>query len=165
MIEKVRLVPAKSRIWLGCVACILLVGLGFMRVQNGDKLGWFIIILFGLGVFAPGHLLLGGATWLELDEDGFTLCLSFRPDRYVWNHISEMAIWQGVVSFKLLPEHRGNKRGQSMARALSGHDGSIPDIFSLPPPSLLELMVKFKQNAQAQETSLITTLDRDTHRP
>ena len=120
-------------------------------VLNGDKFGWFFIILFGLGVFAPGLLLLPGASWLELDEKGFTLCLSFRPDRYLWSHITELAVWHGVVSFKLSPEHRGNKRGQSTARTISGYDGSIPNMFPLQPQALLALMLEFKQNTQMHQ--------------
>jgi hypothetical protein len=150
MIKKIRFVPSKRRIWLGCIASSLLVVLGCVVVNNGDKFGWFLIIVFGLGVFAPGLLLLPGASWLELDEDGFTLCLSFRPDRYLWSHITEMAVWQGIVSFKLDPEYRGNRRGQTTARAISGYDGSIPDIFRLHPQSLLELMMEFKQHKMPQ---------------
>ncbi|MDG2185456.1 MAG: hypothetical protein P8K79_07240 [Mariniblastus sp.] len=57
-----------------------------------------------------------------------------------------MAVWQGVVSFKLQPEHRGNRPGQAVARAISGYDGSIPDTFRMDPKSLLELMVDFKRD-------------------
>jgi hypothetical protein len=149
MIEKLRLIPSKRRVWMGFVASCLLVGLGCVMVHNDQKFGWFIIILFSLGVLAPG-LLRPNASWLELDEDGFTLCLSskpdHKPDRYLWSHITEMSVWRGVVSFKLSPEHRGNRRGQTVARAISGYDGSIPDIFQLRPHSLLELMMKFKQS-------------------
>jgi hypothetical protein len=151
MIEKLRLVPSKRRVWLGFAASCLLVGLGCVMVHNGQKFGWFIVILFSLGVFAPWLLLRRNASWLELDENGFTLCLSskpdHKPDRYLWSHIAEMTIWRGVVSFKLSPEHRGNRRGQTVARAISGYDGSIPDIFQLRPHSLLELMMKFKQRS------------------
>jgi len=151
MIDKVRLVPSKRRVWLGFGASCLLVGLGCALVHNGQKFGWFIIILFSLGVFAPGLLLRPNASWLELDEEGFTLCLSFKsdrhkPDRYLWSHIAEMTVSRGVVSFKLYPEHRGNRRGQSVARAVSGYDGAIPDIFALRPHSLLGLMMKYKQS-------------------
>jgi hypothetical protein len=145
MIEKIRLVPSNRRIWLGCIASSLLVGMGCLVVHNGNKFGWFLIILFGLGVLAPALLLRPGASWLELDEEGFTLCLSYRPDRYLWRHITDIAVWRGVVSFKLDPEHRGDKRGQTTARAISGYDGSIPNIFRLHPQSLLEVMMKFKQ--------------------
>jgi hypothetical protein len=146
MIEKVRLLPSKRRIWLGFVASCLLVGLGALMVQNGQKLGWFRIILYGLGVLAPVLLLLPLASWLELDQEGFTLCMTFRSDRYLWSQITELNVWSGLVSFKLAPEHRGNRRGQALARSISGYDGSIPDMFQLPPHSLLELMMKFKQN-------------------
>ena len=144
MIEKIRLTPSKRRIWLGCIASSLLIGLGYVGVLNGHQFGWFIIILIGMGIIAPGILLLPG-TWLELDDDGFTLCLWFRPDHYFWCHITDMTVWREVVSFKLNSEHRGNRRGQTVARAISGYDGSIPNMFRLDPQSLLELMIKFKQ--------------------
>ena len=127
------------------VASSVLVGLGCVMVKNGDNVGWVFIILFGLGVLAPVLLLRSRAAWLELDEDGFTLCLSHKPDRYLWSHIREMAVWQGVVSFKLDSEHRGDRLGQTTARAISGYDGSIPNMFSLHPHELLELMRKYKQ--------------------
>ena len=92
MIEKTRLVPAKGRIWLGCIASCLLVGLGCLAVHRGNPFGWFVIVLFGLGILAPVRLLRPGASWLELDEEGFTLCLSFKPDRYLWSDVTEMAV-------------------------------------------------------------------------
>lgn len=145
MIEKLRLVPSKRRHLLGWIASNLLIGMGIVMVHNGQMFGWFNIILFG-PCFFSWLLLLPGASWLQLDKDGFTVCVSFRPDRYSWNHIQEMAVWQGVVSFKLQPEHRGNRRGQAVARAISGYDGSIPDMFRMDPKSLLELMVDFKRD-------------------
>lgn len=147
MPEKLRLIPAKRRVWLGFFASCFLVGLGGVMVHQGRMFGWFFVILFGLGVFAPVLLLRANSSWLELDEEGFALCLSSNPnpDRYLWSHIAELTVWRGVVSFKLAPEHRGGRRGQNVARAISGYDGSIPDIFQLRGHSLLELMMKFKQ--------------------
>ena len=146
MIKKTRLVPANRRVWLGCIASCLLVGLGCLAVHRGNNFGWFVIVLFGLGILAPLILLRPGSAWLELDEERFTLCLSFKPDRYLWSDITEIGVWRGVVSFKIDSEHRGNKRGQTTARAISGYDGSIPNIFPLPPQALLELMTEFWQN-------------------
>ncbi len=154
MIEKVRFFPSKRRIWLACAACSLLVGLGCVKVQNGDGFGWFFIIFFGLGVSALGLLLLPGAWWLELDEECFTLCGTFKEERYLWIHLTHMGVWQGVVSFRLSAEHPGNKRGQCIARAISGYDGSLPNIFPLSPQSLLELMLEFKRNKQMQHSRL-----------
>ena len=153
MIEKIRLVSSRRRIWLGCVANSILVGLGCLMVHSGNKFGWFIIVIFGLGVLGPVILLRSGASWLELDEEGFTLCLSYKPDRYLWGHVTEMAIWHGVVSFKLGSEHRGTRRGEKTARAISGYDGSIPNIFSLHPQTLLQLMREFKQHKTLQTTA------------
>lgn len=146
MIEKIQLFPSKRRIWLGFTASILLVGLACVMVRNGHMYGWFLIVFFSLGVIAPGILLLPGASWLQLDEEGFTLCMLFRPDRYLWSQISEISVWQGVVSFKLSPEHRGNKRGQATARAISGYDGSIPNMFQLNPESMAKLLIEYKQS-------------------
>ena len=154
MIEKLRLVPPTRKVWQSLIACCLLIGLGCVAVHNGHRLlGWLIIIVYGLGVvFAPRILLLPGASWLELDEEGFTLCFSFKTERYLWSHITELSVWLGVVSFKLAPEHRGKHRGQGLARSISGYDGSIPNIFWLPPQSLLEMMMKFKQNQSVEPT-------------
>jgi hypothetical protein len=90
---------------------------------------------------------------LELDEDGFTLCMSFKPDRYLWNHVTDIAVWNGVVSFKLAPEHRGGRRGQAASRAVSGYDGGIPDMFRLSPQAVLALMMKYRQNKASDATS------------
>lgn len=54
MIEKIRLVPSRRRIWLGCITSSILVGLGCLMVHHGNKFGWFLIILFGLDVLATG---------------------------------------------------------------------------------------------------------------
>ena len=150
MNEKVRFVPSRRRIWLGWVASSVLVGMGCVMVKNGDNVGWVFIILFGLGVLAP-VLLRSGASWLELDEEGFTLCLSHKSDRYLWSHITEMAVWQGVVSFRVDSEHRGDRLGQTTARVISRYDGSIPNMFSLHPQELLELMRKYRQNKTPQQ--------------
>lgn len=153
MIEKVRFVPSKRRFWLGFVACSMLVGIGCLKLRNGDWICWSLIIFFSLVVLINGLLLRPNATWLELDEDGFTICYSFRQERVLWMHVTQMAVWRGVVSFKLLAEHPGNKRGQSVARAISGYDGAIPDMFSVSPQSLLELMLEFKCNKQPQQAT------------
>lgn len=145
MFQKKRFLPSKRRVWMGATACALFVGLGCVMICRDEAMGWFFVILFGLGMLAPGLLLLPGASWLELDEDGFTICLSFRPDRYSWSHITEMAVWQGVVSFRLSPEHHG-RRDQIVARTLSGYDGSIPNMFRLDPQSLLAVMTEYRQH-------------------
>ncbi len=150
--ESLRILPSKRRIWVGCIACSLPVGFGCAMVHNGEKLGWFVIILFGLGFIAPGLLLLPGATWLEMDEEGFALRVCFRSDRYLWSHITEMDVWQGVVSFKLNEDFCGNKRGQAMARVVSGYDGSIPNVFRLDPQSVLELMMEYKRAKPLHES-------------
>lgn len=153
MIEKIRLLPSKRRIWLGFIASIFLIGLACVAVHNGHRFGWFLIILFSLGVLAPGLLLLPGASWLELDEVGFTLCLSFRPGRYLWRHVTEIAVANGVVALRFLPERSRSMRGVRFARAVSGYDGSIPDMFRLRPQSLADLMMKYKQNQTSDATS------------
>jgi hypothetical protein len=162
MIETIRLVPSKRRIWLGFIASIFLVGLGCVAVHRGHTLAWIEIALFSLGIAAPGLLLLPGALWLELDKDGFTLCMSFRQDRYLWRHITELAIWNGIVSFKLAPEHRGNKRGQTVSRAVSRYDGGIPDIFRLSPLAMFDMMMKYKQNDELVGEEMLLDL-RSAH--
>jgi hypothetical protein len=148
MTEKLRLIPSRRRIWMGFFASCLLVGLGCASVYHGREFGWFLIILFGLGVLAP-VLLRKDSSWLELDAEGFTLCFASKPSRYLWSHIAEMAIWRGVVSFKLKSEHQGQRGGETTARAISGYDGSIPNIFPLQPNALLHLMMKYQQQQSA----------------
>ena len=145
MTEKKRFSPSKRRIWLGAAASLFLAAIGCLILRRGSIVGWFLIAFASLGILAPWLLLRKKSAWLELDAEGFTLCVSVKPDRFLWSHIANLTVWNGVVSFDLHPEFRGGRRGQGTARMLSGHDGSIPDMFDVRPCSLADIMNKYKQ--------------------
>ncbi len=137
--------------WLGSAASLFLAAFGILILCQGHKVGWVVVAFASLGIVAPWVLLRKDAAWLELDKEGFTLRVTGKPDRYLWGHVAQLTVWQGVVSFDMHPQYRGGKCGQTVARTLSGHDGSIPDMFDIRPQALLSIMMDYKQNNTSED--------------
>ena len=60
------------------LVCVAFTAIGVMMVRDGDSRGYFCGGLFALGAVVFVINMLPDASYLKLDEEGFTFCSLFR---------------------------------------------------------------------------------------
>jgi hypothetical protein len=137
MDDELVLHPSPVR-WLGLlVASVAFVAAGIWIVSRGDAprwAGWTSIFFFGLGVPVSLFQFLPGACELRIDREGFTIRQMYRSHRVLWSELTEIGVGgpRGkMVVFNYAPGKTKGRRLRSMARALSGSEGGLPDTYGM----------------------------------
>jgi hypothetical protein len=130
--------------------CLGFAILGWWLVRDGDEMGWLSVIFFGLGSIVMGIQMVPGASWLDLDDAGFTFCSLFRTHRCMWTDIQEFGIItikrKKMVAFNFPPGFDKSRIGRKVSHTLVGYEGALPDTYGLKAKELAELMMRYKQN-------------------
>jgi hypothetical protein len=117
-------------------------------IRDGEALGWFPLVFFGLCTLVLALDLIPGASYLKLDPEGFTVRSLFRSSWIAWGEIEGFAPGRvganrGVV-FDLVP---GSKRAPRLRRvnaAISGAECALPDTYGLSCERLADLLNEWK---------------------
>jgi hypothetical protein len=153
----VTLYPSKTKwlsTFLGCLG-FSIIGIWLIEIGNRTWMDWSALIFFSLGVILIPIALLPGASVLTLDADGFQFINLFRRCRYSWVDTTGFVSWAvtgrtKMVLFNMpIPDSRVAKGFDKVARALSGHDGGLPDTYGLSAENLAQLMTRWRERAIA----------------
>lgn len=131
------------------VICLGFAIIGYWLLQRGDEVGWLCLVFFGLGAIVISIQIVPGASWLALDDTGFTVCSLFRTHRYLWTDIKEFGIIRvhhnKMVAFNFVPGIDKSKIGRKVSHTLTSYEGALPDTYGLKAEELAEMMLGYKQ--------------------
>ncbi len=116
--------------------------------------GWLVAVCFGSASLVFSSLLLPGAAFLRLGEEGFTMCSLYRRHSFKWTEVSPFVPGhvggQAMVLFDLLdPSRRPHLR--ALSRGLFGAEAGLPDTYGMSAPALADLMNDWRER-RASET-------------
>lgn len=136
-----------SRVKLACflVFCLALTGVGIWMVVSGERTGYFVGGVFAIGSVIFAFSLPRKASYLLLDQNGFTFASLYRVHSVRWKDVEEfgvlptagrqMVCWNFVPGFVVK-----QKRMRALNQAIGGFDAGLPDNYGLDPESLATLM-------------------------
>jgi len=91
--------------------------------------------IFRLGSIVMSIQLVPSASWMDLDDAGFTVCSLFRTHRYMWTDIQNFGIiiikHNRMVAFNFVPDFDKSKIGRSISHGLVGYEAALPDSYGL----------------------------------
>jgi hypothetical protein len=121
---------------------VLTVGVG--TILNDNSLGWLLLVTGAIITLVSICLLLPGCSFLELTQEGFTLCRLFRRETFRWNDVTRFGVvlvgqrpkvvFQNADPTSKVPPHRVFKNRPS------GFEAALPGTFGLGPEVLAVLM-------------------------
>ena len=148
--DSLKFVASPWKALLIMVYSICLVSLGVWLKQSGwSFLGWLTIVFFGLGVPLSLLMLLPNATYLRLDEEGFEMRSVFRNNRYRWTDVAGFTIGSlrgaKMIAIHFRHDFKPQRLARSMAAALAGMEGAIPNHYNAPLEEILEALNAWRQ--------------------
>ncbi len=136
--------------------CLAFVLGGVWMIQDGEKLGWLVMGFFGLGPPVFLVQMLPGASYLQLDEDGFTFCNLYRRTRIRWRDVESFGVVnlgaggfrsRRMVGFDYVSGHPDHGRGRALSKSLAGVEGALPDNYGWDVEELAALMNELRRRA------------------
>ena len=112
--------------------------------RSGERTGYFCAAFFGICLLVFLVQLLPGATYLRLEPGSFTFCSLFRKHSVPWTDVAEFALarqgFNRVVGWNYRPGRCRHVRAASVAKAITGCEGALPDNYGMKPEALAEFM-------------------------
>jgi len=147
-LEEKKLYPKKWKSILFLLLTLVFVVGGIWMILDGEKMGWFVAIFFGLGGLVFLINLLPQASYLKLNEEGFETCSMFRKHKYNWSDVGGFGVGSisgnKMVMFNFSQEYKKAKNARKLSSALAGAEGALHDTFGLKAEELAGLMNEYK---------------------
>jgi len=142
----VTLYPSKRKsAWLLLLMLVFVV-LGCMLVWlELDVLwGWINIGFFGFGASVMALQFHPRASYLTLDEQGFTLGAMFRTWRTSWGDVAEFGVYRiahnDIAGWNYRDDYPQRNRAHAIAKGMWGFEASLPETYGLKAPELAALL-------------------------
>lgn len=123
---------------------------GIWALQKGERMMWFPVVLFGGCAIVFLLMLVPGAAYLRIEEQGFTFVSLFRPTTIAWDSVKGFypgrMIWRSVVYVDLVSGIAGAPRLRALSKTLCGHEGVLPDTYGHSPKELASILNEAKQS-------------------
>jgi len=132
--------------------CLAFVACAIFLIHKGEKFGWVCAGFFGLGIPVFLVQLLPNASFLTVTEEGIEFCSLFRRHKIRWSDISEFGVTtvrqQGLpvnkmVGFNYSPTYQRAAKARSVAKALAGFEGALPDTYGMRAENLAQLLTEY----------------------
>jgi hypothetical protein len=137
--------------------CLAFVVIGVMMVRDGDSMGYFCGGLFAVGAVVFVVNMLPNASYLRLDEEGFTFCSLFRAHTVRWADIQEFGLvtirLKRMVAWNFVAGYIPNPGWRSVSRAVGGFEAALADTYGRSASDLLAIMVALHDRSAATEVS------------
>lgn len=131
---------SRTKALLLLIGSIAFVAMSWWVKEEEPLIGWLGVVLFGLGIPAALIMLLPGVVYLRLDPDGIEICTIGGKHKIRWQDVESFEIVYTRYTKMIAINYRASftelKVARAVARALSGMEGAIPNIYNV---SLAEL--------------------------
>ncbi len=125
---------------------------GFM-IAEGLWHGWSVAVIFGSASLVFSALLLPGAAFLRLSEEGFTMCSLYRRHSFKWTEVGPFVPGrvggQAMVLFDLLVPSR-RPRLRALSRGLFGAEAGLSETYGMSAAALADLMNDWRERAASE---------------
>ena len=146
--DPIVLAASKRKAVLLLIVCGVFVAIGVFLIARGERLAWFGVAFFGLGVIVSVVLLLPGSTSLTIDRSGIRMTHMFRTTVIRWSDVDSFYVGfirTGLATTKMIginyaASYEGQQTGRKAALALTGMEGAIPNQYQVSPEELCELL-------------------------
>ena len=123
---------------------IVFVALGAWLFPDDPVMASILIGFFALGIVVALLSLHPRGAYLEIDDDGFTVCSLFRKSFTAWKDVQDfypVRIGSNtLVGWDYNPHFQAAATGRSVARTLTGTEGALPDTYGMLAETLAGLM-------------------------
>ena len=142
--ETITLRPSRLK-WAGIfLLCLLFAVVGVQIIADGSRVGWVVVVFFGLGCLVVAVSMIPNATYLRLTPSDFTICSLFRARSYRWQDVTGFTVGRAgsrrMVMFDFAPNFHRRSRSGSWNAKLVGHEAGLPDNYGLDYEELADLM-------------------------
>ncbi len=140
----ITLKPSKLRSlgWLCVFAAFTVTGV-WMSTEK-PLIGYLCSAFFGLGFVVFTINLLPKSSYLELTENGFTMCSLFRKSTTKWTDVEGFSVIEiagnEMVSWYYSENYEKQQTGRAISRAISASEAALPDTYGMKAKDLADLM-------------------------
>ena len=137
---------AKMLALLACSLAFVAVGVWFRSAAVGM---WLVVGFFGICSVVLLVTSLPGASFLRIEEDGFTFVSLYGPSTLKWSEVT--GFYPGkiarrrMVLFDFNPPLASGKKIRRMNLAICGHEAALPDTYGMSAADLAALLNRWKQ--------------------
>ena len=126
---------------------------GVVMVADGNGMGWWGIIFFGLCLLVSLYMLTPNAVRLQIDKHGVEMKSLFKPMKLGWGDVNGFYVGHirtGLSKTKVIciefSESYGKLRvGRQLSSALTGMEGALPNHFNRSAEEVCELLNESKR--------------------
>ncbi len=144
--------PSQMKLVGLCVLTAILVAAGVFCVRTGYRvIGWLDIAFFGMCIAVFAVMMLPGAGYLRLREDGFEMCSLFRRSYLPWHAVEVFEVGRIGLNKRVvfnLNRDVGMDKARAVARSISGWEGALPDTYGMSAQALADLMNAYHHHAR-----------------
>jgi len=143
------LYPKKTKILMLFAVCLAFVAGSILMIRQGEKMGWLCAGFFGLGIPVSLLQLWPNSSFLKVTEEGLEICSLFRRQTIRWCDVSEFGVTtmrqhglpvNRMVGFNYAAGYQRAAKTRSVARALAGFEGMLPDTYGMAAEELAQLL-------------------------
>lgn len=152
--DTMTLKPSRQR-WLLLLIIALILSSSAIWAMSGffPVLRWVVGGFFGLAALIAIANVLGVASSLTLDREGFTARTLFRSFRRTWDECSRFeavkVAFSSFVGFSSWQDNDAAKMTRKMNQATGAPTGMLPDNYGLTAAELADLMNRFRARGLA----------------
>lgn len=145
--------PSRLKLLFLLLISSAFVAIGLKMVSDGLTTGWLCALFFGLCALVFVVQLLPNASYLQLNQNGFTVCALFRSYTLNWTDVSAFEVaWVGVdrmksnrmIVFNFSNNYRHHATARRLAISIAGYEGALPDTYGLSHQNLADLLNEYR---------------------
>jgi hypothetical protein len=142
------LFPKRTKTVVLLLVSSVFVAGSVLMIYLGEPIGWLGAVFFGLAALVFLVQLLSKNRFLTISEEGIEFHSLFHAERIRWTDVSTFGVYQTgpgpkLVGFNYSSDYPGATKGRSVARALAGFEGRLPDTYGLSADDLALLLSEY----------------------
>lgn len=107
-------------------------------------IGYLCAGLFGSGLLIFIINLFPNSSYLELNQDGFTMCNLYRKSTTRWVDVEKFFVIEmshnHMVAWNYTKAYKNQKTGRKISKAMANAEAALPDTYGMKANELAELM-------------------------
>lgn len=149
--------PPRKKITIVSLGPLLLTLLSLRIALQGVAIAWLPTVFFGVCTGVLLATLLPAASFLLIQNDGFTIRTLFREYTCKWTDVESFSIGyirkRSLVVFNFTTDYEGHHYSRKLASAMGGYEGVLPETYGFSPEELRDKMNVFREESLNKSAS------------